>query len=142
MKTTALNGGKNRRGFSLVELVVVVLVMGIIAAVAGPKMFNTANDARLNGTKQSLTVVRDAIELYKAQNGSYPASANSGAFHTDLSAFIRGQFPNVEVGANKGANDIRIHSGSPTPSGTEAWAYDTSDGSFIINDTTSSYNLL
>ncbi|HBN78987.1 MAG TPA: hypothetical protein DD473_24880 [Planctomycetaceae bacterium] len=142
MKTSVCRGEMNRRGFSLVELVVVVLVMGIIAAVAGPKMFNTASDARLNGTRQSLTVIRDAIELYKAQNGSYPSSANSTAFHTDLSPYVRGQFPNVEVGANKGGNDVRIHSGSPTPSGTEAWAYDTSDGGFIINDATSSYNTL
>ena len=133
---------KNRRGFSLVELVVVVLVMGILAAVAGPKMFDTASDARLSGTKQSLTVLRDAIELYRAENGSYPAPADSAAMHTAMEPYIRGAFPQVQVGANKGSNAVRVHSGSPTPSGSEGWAYDTADGSLIINDTTSSYNTL
>ena len=51
----------------MIELVVVVLVMGILAAVAAPKMFDTATNAKVNATRQSLVVVRDAIELYKAQ---------------------------------------------------------------------------
>ncbi|MCA8989387.1 MAG: prepilin-type N-terminal cleavage/methylation domain-containing protein [Planctomycetaceae bacterium] len=142
MSRTITAHNRKRAGFSLIELVVVVLVMGILAAVAGPKMFDTASDARLSGTKQSLSVVRDAIELYRAQNGAYPSSANSAAFQTDMSTYLRGTFPQVQVGANKGSNAIRIHSGSPTPSGTEGWAYDTSTGSFIINDATSSYNTL
>ncbi len=67
---------RKRRAFSLVELVVVVLILGIIAAVAAPKMFDVASDARQNSTKTSLFVLRDAIELYKAQNGNYPPAAS------------------------------------------------------------------
>ncbi len=132
MKTRA------RQGFSLIELVVVVLVMGIIAAVAGPKMFDTASDAKLSATKQSLAVLRDAIELYKAQTGSYPTASIS----TELAPYLRGPFPKVETGANAGSDAVRTHSGSPTPTGTQGWAYDTTSGAFIINDTTNGLNLL
>lgn len=129
---------KSRKGFSLVELVVVVLVMGIIAAVAGPKMFDTAGDARSNGTKQSLVVIRDAIQLHLAQNGDYPGDAGTQAdFKDDLGPFLRGAFPKAEVGSNKNDN-VRVETSGTalTASGTEGWAYDNSTGEFVINDGT------
>jgi general secretion pathway protein G len=125
--------GARRSGFSLVELVVVVLILGILAAVAAPKMFDTAGDARQNGTRQSLTVLRDAIELYKAQNGSYPAAASLA---TSLKPFIKGPFPAVQVGANQNATVV-ASSQNPitTPeSGGAGWAYNQTTGDIVVND--------
>ena len=68
-----------RKAFTLVELVIVVLVLGIIAAIAAPKMFDTANDARQNATRQSLAVIRDAIQLYRAANGALPGDSGTEA---------------------------------------------------------------
>jgi general secretion pathway protein G len=122
-----------RNGFSLVELVVVVLIIGILAAVAAPRMFDTAGDARENGTKQSLVVVRDAIELYKAQNGDFPPAATLA---TALKPFLKGPFPAVQIGANKN-NSVApsVQPSITTPEGTnEGWAYNESTGEFVINE--------
>ena len=123
---------RKQNGFTLVELVVVVLILGILAAVAAPRLFDTANDARESGTKQSLAVVRDAIELYKSQNGSFPAAATIA---TDLKPFIKGPFPAVQVGANKNGNFATATSPIYTPvAGGSGWAYDASSGEFVVID--------
>ena len=124
------NRHTKRDGFTLVELVVVVLILGIIAAIAGPKMFDTANDARSNGTRQSLIVLRDAIELHRAQNGAYPGGVTLA---TDLGPFLNGPFPTAQVG-NVNAN-VFVSAADPIVIGGvgEAWAYNQTTGELIVN---------
>lgn len=121
-----------RSAFSLVELVVVVLIVGILAAVAAPRMFNTASEARTNATKASLAVVRDAIELYRARNGSFPTYANIA---TELKPFMSGPFPSVQITTTNNNANVRelTGTGAFTPSGTEGWAYHATDGNFYVN---------
>jgi general secretion pathway protein G len=124
-------------GFSLIEIVVVVLLIGIIAATAAPRMFDTANTAKVNTARQSLTVVRDAIELYKAQNGTYAGSAGSGtALATDLKPFLKGPFPKVQISGAKDDGSVKYETngnGVGAPDGSTDWLYDTADGTLVIN---------
>ncbi len=129
---------RQRKGFTLVELVVVVLVLGIIAAVAAPKMFNTASAARDNATNQSLAVVRDAIELYRAQNEAYPGEAGTEAdLQTDLEALLKGPFPKSSVSGAAGDRSVTIKTdGGPLAEdvdGATDWLYDNTTGQFLIN---------
>jgi len=125
------NNKRTRKGFTLVELVVVVLVIGIIAAIAAPKMFDTANDARLNSTIQSLTVLRDSIELYRAANGSYPA--NQAAIET----MLKGPFPKNQIAAaaNDGTLAVETAGTALSVGGVQDWKYDSTSGEIIINTT-------
>lgn len=123
---------EQRRGFTLIELVIVVLVLGIIAAVAAPKMFTVTQDARENGTRQTLTTVRNAIELVRASTGSYPSAAD---LPTAVGPMLQGDtFPAPQV-ANTN-NSIRDFTGTFSASGTEGWAYNATTGEFYVNDAT------
>lgn len=124
-----------RRGFTLIELVVVIMILGILAAVAAPKFFNTSSTATENGVRQTLSIVRDAIQMYAAQNnGNKPPCTGTGAdFKAALAQYVRGAFPVSPVGAR---NDEVVPAtgtveGDASP--TSGWKFFTDSGDFIAN---------
>ena len=124
---------RRKQGFTLVELVIVVLVLGIIAAAAAPKLFDTANDARDSASRHSLVVLRNALELHRADIGNYPSVAT---ITTALLPYLQGPFPEVQVGGNAG--DATVASSGVTPvvagGGSEGWIYNATTGEIRIND--------
>jgi general secretion pathway protein G len=123
---------EKRQGFTLVELVVVVMILGILAAVAAPKLLGTSGTATDNGLRQTLSVVRDAIERYAAENGGeFPPGTNLG---TELQEYLRGPFPTCPVGA-KTATVSTVAGATLTPDESTGWMYSSNTGEFIVNST-------
>jgi general secretion pathway protein G len=62
------------RGFTLIEIMVVVVIMGILAALVVPKLMGRADDARIIAAKQDISTIMQALKLYKLDNQRYPTT--------------------------------------------------------------------
>lgn len=67
---------KTIAGFTLVELLVVVLILGALAAVAVPRIGLTANNAKIRACETNVDLINAQIELYYAQEGIWPRRIN------------------------------------------------------------------
>ena len=75
---TPTNTNSIRRGFTLIEILIVVVILGILAAVVVPQFTNASDDANDAAVRSQLQTLRGQIELYRAQVGSDPAMLTTG----------------------------------------------------------------
>jgi general secretion pathway protein G len=63
---------KRTRGFTLIEMLVVIVIMGILAGITLPAVMGRTDDARVAATKVQISMLSLALDMYKADNGFYP----------------------------------------------------------------------
>ena len=63
-----------QRGFTLIELMVVVVILGILAVLVVPKVLDRPDQARVIAARQDIAGVMQALRLYRLDNGRYPTS--------------------------------------------------------------------
>ena len=61
-------------GFTLIELMVVLLIIGVLAALIVPNVLDRADDARVTAAKTDVTNLMQALKLYKLDNQRYPTA--------------------------------------------------------------------
>ena len=68
-----------KRGFTLIEILIVVVILGILAAIIVPQFTDAAQDAGVSSARSQLQTMRSQIELFRVQkNGAVPADGYTG----------------------------------------------------------------
>lgn len=62
------------RGFTLIEIMVVVVIIGILAAIIAPNILGRADEARVTAAKQGIRTIDSALKLYRLDNFNYPTT--------------------------------------------------------------------
>ena len=134
-----------RHGFTLVELLIVVAILGLLAAVAVPQFNDSKPDGTVAAMVSSLSVLRTAIDSYWSQHDAFPGQDDDREFAAQLTKMTN-KAGKVGAGVGYGygpylrrgvlptnpfvdRNDVRVVDGMPKePTGTEAWIYDRTTG--------------
>jgi prepilin-type N-terminal cleavage/methylation domain-containing protein len=151
--------GAHRTAFTLVEILIVVIILGILAAIVLPKFSNASQSARQNTLKDDLRFLRQQVILAKAQHRDVPPgypggdaanSATAGDFITQMTAMTDNKFNIIGVGPNAfgpylsqmPANPINgldtiiiVANGSaiPAPDDSTGWIYKPSTQEIVPN---------
>jgi len=132
-----------RSAFTLVELMIVVIILGILAAVVVPQFSDASTDARLSSLTTNLQTIRGQLELYKLQhNGNYPAldtfvdqmtkkTLKDGTVSTsgEFGPYLQ-RIPNNPFTVGGSGNDVTADAAATN----KAWFYDEDTGEFKAND--------
>ena len=65
-------GNALRAAFTLLELLIVVVILGVLAAIVIPRFVVSADDARKNGCKQNIAIINQAAERWYFEKGAWP----------------------------------------------------------------------
>jgi general secretion pathway protein G len=68
------NNLQRAKGFTLIELMVVILIIGVLAALIVPKVMSRPDEARMTAAKSDIATISQALNLYKLDNQRYPTT--------------------------------------------------------------------
>ena len=136
------------KGFTLVEILIVVIILGILAAIVIPQFTQASDDARLSTLQSNLQTVRSQLELYRAEHNGLDPSTGAGAASTfevrltnitgedgDVAGtgcgpYLQRNFPSNPF---NNLNTVRID-GAAAGADTHGWHYDTATRTFRADD--------
>jgi len=141
---------RGRKGFTLVEILIVVVILGILAAIVIPQFSNASTEARQASLVSDLQSARAAIELYKIQHKDDMPGSGSASFTdcltdcTDIDGTASAGDPGdwgvygpylerIPTNPFNDSNDVRID-GAAAGADTDGWRFDSSRGDFQADD--------
>ena len=139
---------RRNKAFTLVEILIVVVIIGILAAIVVPQFANATKDSQAGNLKAQIKEIESQLELYKARNGAYPTVAALN--DTSDANYPNGWAPMISGGYLKAAprnptitdsaHFYDLSAGTKQADGnvdgdqTTGWAYDETSGWFGANN--------
>lgn len=70
----ATRAGNRTRGFTLIEVMVVIVILGVLAALVVPRVMSRPDEARVVAARQDIASIMQALKLYRLDNRRYPSA--------------------------------------------------------------------
>lgn len=80
--------GRDRRGFSAVEVLIVVMIIGMLAAIAIPTMMRSRQSAQVARMANDLAVAANAFDMYRMEHSAYPPDNVAGAIPQGMEEYL------------------------------------------------------
>ena len=74
LKRELKKDGRYLRGFSFIEVMVVIIILGLLSSIVGVYLFDSAEKAKADATKTQIRGLETALDLYRLHNSRYPSS--------------------------------------------------------------------
>jgi general secretion pathway protein G len=128
-----------KKAFTLIEILIVVVILGILAAIVIPQFTKASDDAQAGNVQTQLSTIRNMIELYRVRNnGAYPSTFGSGTWGDPAGATaalqgLRGPDYLRSDPVNPRTNSKTIVAGTSELGGaaTDGWIWDNATGSIF-----------
>lgn len=138
--------GKTLTGFTLIELIAVIVVLAILAGVALPKYFDYSSQAKISAVKGALGGMRAGIANYYANqaisgSAAYPTYAQFTTLGTVMQEpLAQNPYNSANSVRNADATWSSTAGAAQATSGAQGWAYDQTNGKIWANSAVSSEN--
>ena len=125
------------KGFTLVEILIVVIILGVLAAIVVSQFTETSNDTKESALASDLKTVRSQLELYRIQHkGDYPSNTSNLMIVTDIDGNAGADYGPylTKFPSNPFTDTVTVDVDGTKGGSSHGWYYNSTTGEFTPDD--------